>query len=181
MKKLIIGAVVGGIIIFLWQSLSWTALNLHQRANQYTASQDTILNYLSSHFSEDGEYFLPTYEPNATSEEMSRHMEAAAGKPWAKIAYHKALNVNMMGNMVRLLLVNILMVGLVIWLLQKINTPAFSTIILSCLAIGIIGFINVPYTYHIWYESRDVNAYLMDAVASWGLCGLWLGWWVRRK
>jgi hypothetical protein len=180
MKKLIIGAIVGGIIVFLWQLLSWTALNLHQSANQYTAKQDTILNYLSSHFTESGEYFLPGYPPNASAEERTKLMEAAAGKPWVKIAYHSSMNVNMVGNMVRLALVNMLMVGLLIWLLQKINAPAFSTILLACLAIGVIAFINFPYTYHIWYETKDVNGYLLDAFASWGLCGIWLAWWLRK-
>ncbi len=181
MKKLIIGALVGGIIIFIWQFLSWPVLNLHQSANQYTPKQDSILNYLNSHFSEDGEYFMPGHPPNVTSEERTKLMEAASGKPWVKIAYHKAMNVNMVGNMIRALLVNILMVALLIWILQKISAPGFSTILLACLFIGIIGFIYFPYTYHIWYETQDVNAYLIDAVAAWGLCGIWLGWFLRRK
>jgi hypothetical protein len=180
MKKLIIGAIVGGIIVFLWQSLSWTVLNIHQSANQYTSKQDTILNFLSSHFSESGEYFMPGLPANATSDEMTKSMEVNAGKPWAKIAYHSSLDVNMTGNMIRLVLVNILMVALVVWLLQKMTAPAFTTILLACLAIGLVAFINIPYTYHIWYKSRDVNGYLIDAIASWGLCGIWLGWWLRK-
>ncbi len=42
MKKTIIGAIVGGIIIFAWQFLSWGPLNLHEAQQQYTPKQDTI-------------------------------------------------------------------------------------------------------------------------------------------
>lgn len=59
MKKTIIASLVGGIIIFFWQFLSNAALDLHRPAQQYTANQDSILNYLSTQLTE-GKYFLPT-------------------------------------------------------------------------------------------------------------------------
>ena len=60
MKKLWIAALVGGIIIFIWQTLSWTAiLNLHHGSQEYTPKQDTIMSFLNTQFSEDGSYFLP--------------------------------------------------------------------------------------------------------------------------
>jgi hypothetical protein len=37
MKKLVIGSLVGGIIIFIWQTLSWAMLNLHHASQEYTA------------------------------------------------------------------------------------------------------------------------------------------------
>ncbi len=30
MKKMIVGALVGGLILFVWQFLTWGALNLHE-------------------------------------------------------------------------------------------------------------------------------------------------------
>lgn len=46
MKKLIVGALVGGIIVFIWSFLSWGLLNLHSAGQQYTPKQDSILAYL---------------------------------------------------------------------------------------------------------------------------------------
>jgi hypothetical protein len=34
---------------------------------------------------------------------------------------------------------------------------------------------------HIWYPMFDIRAYLIDAVVSWGLVGIWLGWWMNRR
>ena len=60
MKKTIIGTLVGGIILFMWQFLSWTALDLHRSAQNYSPKQDTILSYLSANLEKEGGYFLPT-------------------------------------------------------------------------------------------------------------------------
>ena len=43
MKKTIIASTVGGILLFMWQFLSWTAINLHSPSQQYSPKQDTIL------------------------------------------------------------------------------------------------------------------------------------------
>jgi hypothetical protein len=45
----------------------------------------------------------------------------------------------------------------------------------------LIGFIHFPYSTYIWYETRDIRANLLDALVMWGLCGAWLGWWLRKK
>lgn len=181
MKKLIIGAIVGGILTFAWQTLSWTALELHRSANDYTPKQDSILQFLNSQLTEDGSYFLPTYPMSASSDEKAKIMEDNMGKPWVQLSYHKAYDANMGMNIIRGLLTSILMVALVIWILQKMTSPSFQTIFLSCLAVGLVGYIHFPYSTYIWYRSADIRAHLLDAVMMWGLCGLWLGWWLRRS
>jgi len=181
MKKLIIGAIVGGILLFLWQFLSWTMLNLHGSMATYTPKQDSVLNYLNTQFSEDGFYMLPGYKPGSSREEVEKQMKECEGKPWAQVYYHKAKNMNMTSNMVRGLLTNMVMVALLCWLLMKINAPGFGTILTGSLFVGLIGYFNIAYTYHIWFQTADITAYLIDTLVSWGLCGLWLGWWLRRK
>ena len=47
MKKQIIGALVGGLLIFFWQTLSHVAFNLHEPVQRYTANQDSVLSYLN--------------------------------------------------------------------------------------------------------------------------------------
>ena len=83
-------------------------------------------------------------------------------------------------NMGRSLLVNIFIIGLLCWLLIKINAPSFGTIFLGTLGTGLIVFLHAPYTMHIWYGSFDLTAHFIDALVAWGVNGLWLGWWLRR-
>ena len=183
MKKIIIGAIVGGLIIFLWQFLSFAAINFHRPAQGHTEKQDAIMNFLNSQGLKEGGYIMPTVADDASSDEMKKQMNDSDGKPWASIQYHnEAQNSmsDMMMNMVRGFLVNIAIVFLFCWLVGRMNVPAFSTIVKSALVIGLIVFLNAPYTGSIWYKSFDVWAHLLDAVVSWGLTGLWLAWWLRK-
>ena len=183
MKKMIIGALVGGIILFAWQFLTWAALNLHEAQQKYTPKQDSIMAYLSTQFSEDGGYMMPNVAPGTSREEMEKQMEASIGKPWVQVFYHKSrpgMN-SMFMNMGHSLLVNIIIIWLLCWLLTKINAPSFGTVFIGTLGTGIITFLHGPYTMHIWYDIFDLMAHLVDALVAWGVAGLWLGWWLTRK
>jgi hypothetical protein len=67
------------------------------------------------------------------------------------------------------------------WIFAKITKGSFGTYLIASLIVGLIAFTNGPYTGHIWYPKHDISAYFVDAIASWGLVGLWLGWWMNRK
>ncbi len=181
MKKTLIGAIVGGILLFVWQFLSWTMLDLHRPANEYTPKQDSILQYLNTQFSEDGSYMLPTVPAKASMEEFEKMSTEATGKPWVQINYHKSLQNNMVSSMIRCLSIDIVILLLLCWMLGKMGPQGFGTIFAVSLAIGFINFFASPYTNHIWFQIRDLNAYLIDAVVAWGLVGVWLGWWLRKK
>lgn len=181
MKKLLVGALVGGIIIFIWQTLSWAILNLHHAGQEYTPKQDSIMAYLNSQFSDDGSYLMPNYPRDETREQMEKQMDANKGKPWAQIQYHKSLDTNMGANIGKGLVLDIIMVALLCWILMRMSAPTFGTIFISCVLTGLIVFMNSPLTIHIWYLKADVMAHFWDALISWAACGVWLGWWLSRK
>ena len=116
MKKLIIGGLVGGILLFLWQTLSWTVLDLHGKEYQQAPAQDSVLNFLNSQFSETGQYYLPHGKEGASTEEMQQMQKDMQGKPWAVVSYHKAYDMNMVTNIIRGLLVAIISAFFVCWI-----------------------------------------------------------------
>jgi hypothetical protein len=178
-KKLIIGVLVGALLVFVWQTLSWTMLNLHGSSQKYTPNQDSILEMLGTQLDE-GSYFLPTYKPGATDAEMEAAMTGSMGKPWAQISYHKEMKMNMGMNMFRGFVVDLFAVFLLCWLLMKIPGLDMKTTIMSSVAVGVIGYLTTEYTNSIWFETNSIPD-LVDAVISWGLCGTWLGYWLNKK
>ena len=181
MKKLAIASILGAIVIFLWQFLSFALLEIHNPATDYTPKQTEILNYLSTQFTESGSYVMPRSPKGTSSEEMEKSMKEFEGKPWAIVSYHKSNDMNMSANMLRGIVINIIMVGLLCWIVSRLKDPTFSTILLTSIVTGLIIFFNVPYTSHIWYETFDVNAYFIDAIVGWGLVGLVVGLVYRKK
>lgn len=178
MKKNIIGAIVGGLIIFIWQFLSFSILDMHANANSYTPKQDSVLQYLSNHIT-DGQYFLPRAAPGASSEEMEKAMPN--GTPWAVVMYHSSYKQQMAMEIGRSLAIDITLVFLLCWIFSKFQPLSFGTIFIASICVGLIGFFNVPYQAHIFYQTFDMMAYFWDAIVAFGLCGLWLGCWLPRK
>ena len=180
MKKLIIGGLVGGILVFLWQTLSWTALNLHGPEYKQAPNQDAIISSLAQ--LEEGQYMIPRANENASRKEMEDLQKKMLDEksPWAVVTYHKAYTTDMVMNIVRGLLVSIIAALFVCWILMKQNST-FGTTFISSILIGVAGYLFIPYSGHIWFQTPGATTHLIDALLSWGLCGLWLGWWLNRK
>lgn len=180
MKKILLAAIIGGLIIFIWQFLSFALINLHQPAQNYTPKQDAIMSALSAQQLEEGGYIVPSLPPDATMDDHEKFVAEAGGKPWAMIQYHHDMEMNMTLNMVRGFLINIIMVAMLAWLLVRLMADSFSIILTACLITGLIVFFNAHYTNFIWYQTFDIWAHFIDAIVSWGLTGLFLGWWLLR-
>ena len=180
MKKLLIGGLVGGILVFAWQTLSWTMLNLHESEYKQAPNQDALITSLGQ--LEEGQYMVPRVNENASTKEMEDFQKKMLDekKPWAVINYHKVYETDMVMNIVRGLLVAIIAALLVCWVLIKQNST-FGTTFISSILIGVAGYLFIPYSGHIWFQTPGATTHLIDALVSWGLCGLWLGWWLNRK
>lgn len=177
MRKQLLGSLVGGIILFLWQFLSWTVLNVHGSEMQATPNQDAILQTLSQNLQE-GQYFLPQW-PEKSPEEQRAAMESSAGKPWATISYHPSMNTGMGLNMVRGLAADLVAAFLLTWLLLRFAQLDMRTAVLAALAVGGTGYLTIAYLNSVWFEGHTIGQ-LIDTVVQWGLVGVWLGWWLRR-
>lgn len=180
MNKALVGALVGGLILFIWQFLSWTILPVHSSEMAYTDKQDEILVCLAASGIEDGTYFLPNLAPGYTSEEYKAYQENMEGNPWALIRYRTEAHTNMPLNMIRALVVDVLAVFFLCYILTGIPDLSFQKAIISSVMVGLIGFFTISYLDSIWFESNAVS-YLLDSLVQWILVGSWLGWWLTRK
>jgi hypothetical protein len=180
MKKWLIGSLVGAIIIFAWQFASWSFLGIHDKAMKYTASQDAIMNVLNSSNLEDAMYMLPSAPTKKAQQEMMKTME---GKSWASIIYHKSFEEKMPMRLIRGFLVCFVLVLLLVIVLTKGGLPGFSGFFTGSLAVGVFTFLWGPYMGHIWFDLpwHMIRGDIIDAIVAWGLCGIWLGWWMNKK
>jgi hypothetical protein len=179
MKKLIIGAIVGGILLFMWQFLSNVVFDLHRPMLNYTPKQTEVLKYLSDNL-EPGFYSLPSVPEGTSMDESEKYFAQWEGKPWGQIQIHKSLANAMGGKLARSLITDILAVLLLCWVLLKNSNINFMNILLSCLAVGLMSYLTTYYSNSIWYETISMPD-LIDTIVGWGVVGAWLGWWMSRK
>jgi len=179
MKTQLIATIVGALILFIWQFLSWSLLPVHQSEFQYTPNQDAIIEALSQHLDEGGTYMIPTVPPGTSMEREQELMKQYEGKPWASITYHKSFSMAMGMNLVRGFATDLVAAFLLVWLLMKFQTRNMTTTLLASISVGLIGYLTIPYLNSIWFETSSIG-YLIDAVVQWGLVGVWLGWFLNR-
>jgi len=87
MKKSLLFALIGGIILFVWQFISFAMPNFHKTAMEYTPSQDEVLAAIKESGLKEGMYMLGQPDPELTNEEYNAAMEKYEGKPWAILNY----------------------------------------------------------------------------------------------
>jgi hypothetical protein len=180
MKKYLVGSLVGAIILFCWQFLSWEILGVHKSAMKYTSGQDQIMPALTANIKEEGLYMLPSAPTKKEFMDMQDSME---GKPWAAVIYHKEWKMNMTMMMIRGFLVYFFLVISLIYILTRGGVPIGRRVFSGSVALGLGYFLWGPYTGHIWFQLpwSMICGDLIDALVAWGLCGIWLGWWLNRK
>lgn len=179
--KVLIGSMVGGLILFFWQFLSWGLLNIHGSQMAYTPLESQVLECLKSSNLPEGEYFVPNRPPDMNPTEYQKLAETNyIGKPWAKIQYHHDFQNTMGMNMVRGFVIDVFACFLLCMLLVGDPTLNFRKVLSACISIGIIAYLTIPYLNSIWFKSNSIPD-MVDAFAPWTIIGLVLGWLLPRK
>ena len=183
MKKWLIGSLVGAIIVFLCQFLSWTVLQFHLNETKYTAQQDAVLSSLATNLKDEGVYLLPTVPPGTSMEAAQESGKQWDGKPMALITYVTSFKHSMTMPMIRGFLIDLFLVISAIYLFTRGGTASGASIFVASLVLGLFTWLWGPYTAHNWFQvpMEAIKPQLLDDLVAWGLVGIWLGWWLNRK
>jgi len=73
MARVLIGAILGSIILFVWSAISWMALPWHMQTMHSFKNDAAIIEVVKANADKSGVYFLPT--PNAQQQQNSMTTE----------------------------------------------------------------------------------------------------------
>lgn len=186
MKKFLLAVIVGAIVLFAYQGLSWTVLPIHKSSLKYSAAQDTLLEAISGALPAEGVYYLPMPDPDAAgSQEDYQAMEKErAGKPWAILQYHPAYKGGMGLRMGMGLLIDLMAVSLVVYFLGLAGgrLKTFGGRFIAVWLFGVFFVLTGPLSDWNWWNTprHYMNGIILDGLLGWGLCGLWLAWFLGR-
>ena len=181
MKAFTLATVAGGLILFVWQFLSFAAINLHGPAQEYTPLDREILAHLAELNLEEGMYALgsPSPEERADPEGLGAdYMARMEGQPYGVLNYQHEWRGDMTPNLLRSLVMNLLTAALLAWLVGKLNASTLTTKVGLCVAVGFVGFMFYPYSTFIWFKNPDIVAHMIDAVVPFALVGA-LNHWIQ--
>ena len=182
MKKLLLPSIISGAILFVWQFLSYGAINLHEQGQRLTDKQDAIIEFLNGQDLEEATYIVHPSAPNSKGPQDMANMEYYQGKPWAMVSYHKADNSSMSMNMIRGLLVNFVVGFLALYLMGSMGAMSLVQGCYKGMTIGGIAFLVESYTNHIWYQSYGIWAHLLDGLIPWAIIGcLYARFWQNKR
>jgi hypothetical protein len=181
MKKTLIFAFVAGTVLFMWQFLSFAAINLHEADQRYHPMQDSILADLAAYGLDDAGYMLGQPAPDATNEQRAEFMEARSGQPWAHVVWHPAQDTDMLKPLLRGFSSNVLIAGLLFWLLGQVRNMGPARGAAVTLVLAYIGYTYFIYSDHVWYDIPDHVVHLVDTVVPWTLIGALGGWMHARS
>jgi hypothetical protein len=183
MKKWLIGSLVGAILLFIWQFVSWGVSGLHDPEYKHHPQQEQIISALSAVIKEDGQYMIPRTVPGASMEEHEKAMQEMIGKPWAVVSYKTTYENKMVSSMIRGFLVDLVLVLLLIYVLGKRTDLSLGSTYMATLAIGLVAWLWHPYTEHIWFQTpmAVITGALLEWIVAYSILGLWLGYWLKRS
>ncbi|MFI5219909.1 MAG: hypothetical protein ACHQNT_10510 [Bacteroidia bacterium] len=184
MKRTFIATIVGTIIIFIYQALSWMALPIHQNSMKYTSTQDSVLAMLNSALPEDGFYMMPIPPPGTPQEDHEKFFEPYYGKPWAAVSFHKAMVDNMGSGMIVSFILNFFSVWIIVLVLTKASGVfnTFSRRFWVTLAFSFFTLLQAPLMEWNWWQSpaHYIVPEIIDELLACLLVGIWLGWYLGR-
>lgn len=171
MKKKILFSLIGAVIIFLWQFISFALVNFHQSSMQYTKAQEEILQAMENSGLQEGMYLLGQPDPSLSSDAKKQEYKQYEGKPFAIINYRKSMSMDMAMPMFRGFLVAFVISWLLFWIFLQQKDPSLKNRVILALSVGLIGFFFTPYTNFIWYKNPDIFAYFADGIVPWIILG----------
>ncbi|HAZ15808.1 MAG TPA: hypothetical protein DCY54_04165 [Parachlamydiales bacterium] len=190
MKTLLRCAILGGLIVFLWGTFSWTVLPWHQNSFKQFKNEEKVANAIRENAVEEGIYLLPSmfaYDKHESKGESKQR--AAEGKDKMMRGPVMFASIKPFGidpNLARPMFVGVLlnMVGafLISWIVSKIKSDFWGYtgyVTLIGVIVGILSFFpewnwwNFPLSY--------AMVGLMDLLIGWFLAGMFIARFLSKR
>ena len=162
MTKPIIGAILGGIVVFIWSALSWMVIPWHEATMSKFKNDKAVSEVIGANAEKSGVYFSPSDEARL-----------GAG-PLVYAAVKREGMTSMAKPMALGVLIDILSAGLVTWLLLQTDGKSYFGKVVFVVVVALsIGLFERLGDLNWWGFPPAFTAVLIaDLVIGWFLAGL---------
>ena len=169
MKKIVIAALVGGLIVFVWGALAHMLTPLGTMGISNLPNEDTVLASLRANVPASGMYWFPGERPD------QKEWEAKMKEGPSGLLIYTAGGGPMLDpkQLISELLTNIFAAFIAATIIALIAAPYSKRVSVIAL-MGVFGWASVLLSYWIWYHfpTAYILGELIMEVVGWGLAGL---------
>jgi hypothetical protein len=180
--RLLLCAVVGGLVMFLWGAFNHMVLPTSDMAMKSLPNEGPVLEAMKASIQEPGFYFFPGMNRNASKEEEAAWRAKYQAGPTGILVYHPQGSQPLSPRLLFTeLLADILAAGVLAAVLAKLVATLASGARLGML-FGLFAWLSITVSYWNWYgfPAGYALAEAIDQVVGWMLAGLVIAWLLRR-
>lgn len=173
-NTIIKGAIVGGIIVFIWGFFSWMVLPWHNSTMSSFKNESAVAKVIKENATGDGMYMMPYCSPNQTTDEKEAAMQRMQTGPFM-FASIKPMGSGMMsaGHFVKSLIIQVISAGIITWLVTRTRglnyTQRVGYIAMIAFFAGFV--VNMPAWNWMGFSTRYVVVGILDLVIGWTIAG----------
>ena len=183
--RLIIAAVLAGIVMFMWGAVSHMFLGIGDAGVKPMPNENAVSAAMKTNINEPGLYFMPGMEMSHRATEEQQAAWAAKYKegPTALLIYHPTGEEPMSIKQFGVELGSNILAALVVGMILSLGAVSFSLGVTISTLVGLAAWLSINVSYWNWYRfpTNFVTAELIDQVAGWLLAGFVLGFILRRR
>jgi len=173
-QRAILGAVLAGVVVFIWGAISHMFLGVGEASLQTFKDEAAVEQALMSNVSEPGIYTIPGMKSGGNAASEAAAMEKMKTGPFLFVSVRRTGMPSMAGPMVKQLLIEIVSGLLFAWLLARTSGLSYitSAVFVAVAALG--GTITTSLPFWNWYgfAASFVLSDLVDSGIGWFLGGL---------
>ncbi len=180
MKSLVLGTILGGLVAFLWSSVSWEVIGWHEKTLETFQNEDEVSAVIASHATKSGVYLLPGGRSTAgmSAEQKKATEEAVMAKmqkgPIMFAAVRREGFGSLAQGMIKQLLCQMAAALLLTWLLMQTSGLSYFERVAFLGVVGLSASViaDLP-NWNWWGFSAAYTALmLVDYTLTWLLAGL---------
>lgn len=185
--RLLIAAIIGGIVMFIWGAIAHMALPIGEMGMQVAVEQDAAISALQASATQgEGVYMLPGFEPEKMADKsfVDAFREKYQASPYALVIYQPGGNpalASMVPNLIKQFVTVTLAAFVLAWVLA-LGAFGFGRRVLIAGALSLFAWlaINLPYWNWFLFPTAFTIGALLEQVIGWLLAGAAIAWWLGR-
>lgn len=184
MKRVLLGGVVGGLLMFIWSAVAWIALPLHTSTVATMANEDSVITAMKSGMDRKSVYMFPARPKSGDQAATDVWKKKYNQGPVGMVVYNPAGASDMMLTEMGIGLVDsILTAMLAAWLLSR-STAAksgFFARVMFCGTLGLFICLAVHVANWNWmmYPVDYTTGWIADSLVAWVIGGIGIAGFVK--